>query len=404
MRLTHRLYIVAILSIAALASTTAFATAAALARAPIPQDTASVHFAAIQIQTFDGQILQGHLATPKQVPPPYPAVLMLVGSGAGNRYEDVSEYVTADGKVALLLQPIEQALLDRGIAVMAYDKRGVSAVDTSFLTSTVNWTVFKSATAENLAADAVSAFDVLATQPQIDSTRVSVLGHSEGTILALKLMERRAPAVNGLFMMGLLTRSMRDIFIYQGLQNPLRYFYALDADGDGYLTEAEYNTAATADPILGYIMGGWKNFKGIDLTGDGRVSLQEHAYALEKNTRDFFALLNDQAKPWPEKSIPREWFQQYVAEGPYLSRQLPYCAKIHLFQGEIDIQTPFEDALELNESCAKSGTPLASFISYPELGHGFSPRVGYKKVRDTIGPIAPKLALDIAEQARKSFK
>ncbi len=380
-----------------------FSASTALAASTVPNDTTNAHYTLVQVKTHDGLNLQGHLATPKNFSAPYPAVLLLVGSGPSNRYENLPGIMTADGKPTLIFQPIEQALLDAGIAVMAYDKRGVTPIDATFFTDTVDWTIFKTADADALAADALAAFDVLAAQPQVDVNRIGLLGHSEGTLLALKIAEKRPAAVKAFFMLGLLGRAMKDVMFYQGVTNPLRYFYALDDDHDGLVNETELNLAAFADPVLGYILGGWKQFGTYDHTGDGQVSLQEFSYVLETGNRQFTAALFDKSTPWPDQSMPREWFQQYYNEGPYLPRALKLCAKIHLFQGEIDVETPFEDALELNDGCLRQGTPLASFISYPEMGHGFSPRVGYKKVRDTVGPATPKLAADIAGQARKAL-
>lgn len=62
-------------------------------------------------------------------------------------------------------------------------------------------------------------------------------------------------------------------------------------------------------------------------------------------------------------------------------------------------QAPFEDALYLKDICLKDRTPLSNFFSYKDLGHAFSPRIGYKLWRDTVGPVDSRVPTDIANAA-----
>ena len=340
----------------------------------------------------------------------FPAVLLLVGSGAGNRYEDAPASVTVDKKPALLFKGIEEQLIARDIAVFVYDKRGVTPKDATFQDEDVNREIFsKTADAEHLASDALHAFDALRTMPEIDPSRVSVLGHSEGTALAMKIVEER-PEVRSLLMLGLWTRNFEQIGYYQGVINLMRLFEVMDADQDGYLTREEVlpfiadsqgQIQAWDDQTFeGRLLPGIRSV--FDATGDGRVSEQEWRYVFEQQHKYGELQIHDPSMPWRSLK-PRSWAAQYEAEGDYLPRHIQFCAKIHVFHGEIDIQTPFEDALELRDSCQDRGTPLASFHSYPGEGHAFSPRTGLKGWRDTIGPMDPQLQRDIAEAAARDL-
>lgn len=105
---------------------------------------------------------------------PFPAALLIAGSGAQNRDEAVA------GHRPFLV--LADALARRGIASLRYDKRGVAA-------STGR---FASATVADFARDADAALRWLAAEPGIDATRLAYVGHSEGGLVA-PLAARLAP-------------------------------------------------------------------------------------------------------------------------------------------------------------------------------------------------------------------
>jgi uncharacterized protein len=72
---------------------------------------------------------------------------------------------------------IAQYLSERGFAVLRYDKRGVGA------NFTTNQKVWGNATVNDLIHDAEKALNVLIRQPEVDPKRISLIGHSEGTII-----------------------------------------------------------------------------------------------------------------------------------------------------------------------------------------------------------------------------
>jgi len=97
---------------------------------------------------------------------PFPAVVLIAGSGPQNRDEEVFGH-----KVFLVLA---DALNRAGIVVLRYDKRGIGA-------STGD---AKTATTGDYTADAGAALDWLKTQPRIDPKHIGVIGHSEGGLIA----------------------------------------------------------------------------------------------------------------------------------------------------------------------------------------------------------------------------
>jgi pimeloyl-ACP methyl ester carboxylesterase len=106
----------------------------------------------------------------------FPVVLLLSGSGPQDRDETLGAHkpfaVWAD------------ALTQSGFAVLRVDDRGVgkSQGDAKFLANT---------TTESYVSDALAAINYLGSLPMIDTTRVFVIGHSEGAAVALMLSKKR---------------------------------------------------------------------------------------------------------------------------------------------------------------------------------------------------------------------
>ncbi|WP_441285329.1 alpha/beta hydrolase family protein [Streptomyces sp. SD11] len=108
--------------------------------------------------------LAGSVAFPCRGEATVPGVVLIGGSGDADR--DNGTY----------FPPLRQQLVDAGFAVLSYDKRGVGA-------SSGEW---RRATLGDFAADAAAALAFLRAQPEVQSTRVGLFGHSEGGWVALR--------------------------------------------------------------------------------------------------------------------------------------------------------------------------------------------------------------------------
>ena len=99
----------------------------------------------------------------------FPAVVLISGSGAQNRDEEILQH-----KPFLI---IADYLTRNGFAVLRYDDRG-------FGESTGD---FASATTKNFANDASAAVDYLKNNKKIDAKNIALIGHSEGGMIAAML-------------------------------------------------------------------------------------------------------------------------------------------------------------------------------------------------------------------------
>jgi uncharacterized protein len=97
---------------------------------------------------------------------PFPAAILIAGSGPHDRDENVA------GHRPFLV--LADHLTRKGIAVLRYDKRGIGK-------STGN---YDQATTEDFANDATAAVDYLKSRKEINSKKIGLIGHSEGGLIA----------------------------------------------------------------------------------------------------------------------------------------------------------------------------------------------------------------------------
>ena len=129
---------------------------------------------AVTFTSAAGIKLAGTLSIP-QGAGPFPAVVLIAGSGPSTRDEDAMGH-----KVFLVLA---DALNRRGIAVLRYDKRGVGQSTGDFATASFT----------DYVADAEAALGFLKSRPEIAAGRVGLVGHSEGGVVA-PLIAARDPS------------------------------------------------------------------------------------------------------------------------------------------------------------------------------------------------------------------
>ena len=128
---------------------------------------------------------------------PFPAVVLVHGSGPNDRDESV-------GGVKVF-RDLAEGLSSRGIAVLRYEKR-TRAHPASF---TGRFTV-----AQETVDDAVLAAALLRARKDIDPRRVYVLGHSLGGMMAPRIAVRD-PGLAGLIILAGTTRPLEDVITEQ---------------------------------------------------------------------------------------------------------------------------------------------------------------------------------------------
>ncbi len=113
----------------------------------------------VKFTSADGEVMVGLLTSP-EVTDPHPAFMMLHGSEPGVK----------DGFGQQLLA---HYMISQGIALLTYDKRGVGDSGGNYRESPDESNI------NLIASDAVAGADYLSTRPEIDSTKIGLIGGSQ---------------------------------------------------------------------------------------------------------------------------------------------------------------------------------------------------------------------------------
>jgi alpha-beta hydrolase superfamily lysophospholipase len=151
----------------------------------------------VRVRATARHSLAGTLTLPTDSPGPFPAVVLVSGSGAQER----------DGTYLGTYRPFRQiadALSRRGVAVLRLDDRGVGA-------STGSFTLANSA---DFADDVRAALVYLRGRRDIDGERVGLVGESEGGLIA-SMVAATDSELRALVLMGTPSRTGRSLITSQ---------------------------------------------------------------------------------------------------------------------------------------------------------------------------------------------
>ncbi|MBP8638076.1 MAG: alpha/beta fold hydrolase [Dictyoglomi bacterium] len=164
-------------------------------------------FTEIEVVLGDGKWkLPGLLTLPK-TDKPYPAVVLVHGSGPNDKDETIGTNKP--------FKDLAWGLASRGIAVLRYEKRTRYYGEESLIEGfTVN---------EEVIEDVISAVDFLYQREEIDKNKIFILGHSLGGMLAPRIAEK-TDKVRGIIMLAGTIKDLLEIIPKQA-----KYLASLDS-------------------------------------------------------------------------------------------------------------------------------------------------------------------------------
>jgi hypothetical protein len=247
----------------------------------------TIKYRNLVIDLGNGVKTNAQLTLPAVGKGPFPGVLLIQGTGPLDMNETLSKN----------LKPffqISQYLSERGFAVLRYDKRGVS--DESFTYLVKN--VYGNATFNDLKQDATKALAVLIKQPEVDPSKITIIGHSEGAMIAPRIVIENnnvTTKIKNIVLMGTVAQNLKELVYFQVVTKPILYAEkALDHNHDGLLSISE----ASKNPIFSSITGNvtLALTKNNNATTNKTTSTQEinPSYNIKKNA---YISINNELKP-----------------------------------------------------------------------------------------------------------
>jgi uncharacterized protein len=321
---------------------------------------------------------------------PFPGVLLITGSGA----EDMNEtagFIRIDNKTGDRTYPpvpffqIADYLSERGFTVLRYDKRGIGTNHTI-----LDSNIWGNLTLDDITQDANKALAVLIHQSEVDPKRISIIGHSEGTMIAPRVAMDNPDKVDNIVLMGAVDNQSK-ILEFQTVALPLLYAKeVLDKNHDGTLSVLEASRDITFERLVGgnlsliltqNVENGTKTPKAeYNANNDTHMNIEtELKPVLVNDAKSLFA---------PSKSAPSEtsgkctnlegcplYSSSFLKFEPNLSSigSVPTNTSILILNGENDTQTPVQGALLLQQKLTELRHPDHILITYPNLGHEFYP-------------------------------
>lgn len=305
-----------------------------------------------------GVELAGTLTTPAG-PGPFPAVLLVTGSGAQDRDESLM------GHRPFLV--LADHLSRNGIAVLRADDRGVGGSSGSVSASTT----------ADFAADALAGLRFLRSRPRIAPDRMGILGHGEGAIVA-PLAASQSPDVAFVVLLAGTGVPGREVLPRQ-IELMAR---AAGAPEDQIRTQLDWFRRLAAalrderDPAA--------------LTAALRELARAHASA--QSEQELKAMGGVEALIENEvQEVGSPWFRYFLDHDPRPAlRKLK--APVLALNGALDLQVPADQNLpEIEKALKEAGNPDVTLRNLPGLNHLFQPaRTGspgeYGLIDTTIDP------------------
>jgi len=307
-----------------------------------------------------GITLAGTLTMPR-TSGPFPAVLLITGSGAQDRDETVFGH-----KPFLILADY---LTQRGIAVLRVDDRGVGGSKGDAA----------QATSEDFAADALAGVEYLKARRQVDPKRIGLIGHSEGGIIAPMVAVQSRDVAFIVLMAG--TGVPGDKIIESQTAALLKI-----AGADRTLVESAIQSQRQAVEIVKQETDPEVAKQRIRKVIEDAVSKLDEA---QKRTIGY----SDAYVDMQTNALTSKWFRFFFMHDPTSVLRKVRCPVLAI-NGELDLQVAAKENLPAIEQALRdAGNKRVTVKELPGLNHLFqTAKTGavdeYGRIEETMSPLA----------------
>lgn len=335
----------------------------------------------VQIGNYHSRALFGAALDQKKLSKK-PLVILIPGSGPNGPESFMPPELTLDHQNHPLLTEFAWPLRQAGFHTLQLGKPGVDyGYDENNANKFYDLAMVKSVTWNDLILNLKNAVVYAKNRPDVDASHIYILGHSQGTQVAVDYANRYKD-VSGLLLLGFSGEDLKTMLSWQLFHRTFDLFIKpeVDANHDGMITASE------AEKYPGIQFGLSKKKTKISIRELEKMQLNSkplqevyNSMALNKNLADVFA------------------------RGPMYADVLKLEIPIFVFTGALDVQTGPETALKLDSLAKQQGKKNIQVTLVSGLGHGFSePRAPRKhKLLDlTLGPVDARFQRDLKELAQ----
>lgn len=297
------------------------------------------------------------LAATLTIPPgkgPFPAVLLICGSGPHDRDESLLGH-----KPFLVLSDY---LTRHGIAVLRADKRGTAK-------STGD---YKTATTADFATDAEAGVAYLKARPEVNPHKIGLIGHSEGGVIA-PIVAAKDPDVAFIVMMAGSGVRGDEILVAQG---------ALIEAAMGKSAEDVEKDSATQRKLLNLV-----------------ETEKDEAVRDKKMREEMAGRIPDAQIEATIQQLTSPWFRYFLSYDPAPTLRRVKCPVLAI-NGEKDLQVPPQQNLPaIRMALEEGGNKHFEIVELPGLNHLFqTAKTGapseYAGIEETMSPAAMKTIAD----------
>jgi len=290
-----------------------------------------------------------------------PVVILITGSGSQDRDETIFEH-----RPFLV---IADFLTRNGFAVLRVDDRGVGGSEGNT----------SKATSEDFAGDVMAGIEFLKTRKEIDPSKIGLIGHSEGGLIAPMVATKSKDVAFIVLMAG--PGIIGEQILYE--QGKLIYKTA------GMTDEQVQQNQKLQEAIFNIIKTETDSVKRID--------------RLQKTmSNDQYSMLTDDQKIAVDnqiKTVDNEWFKFFLNYDPYPTLVKLKCPVLAI-NGEKDLQVPpNENLAAIEKALNEGGNKNFKTMKLPGLNHLFQTcETGaiaeYIQIEETISPTVLEILQD----------
>jgi alpha/beta superfamily hydrolase len=328
-------------------------------RPQTPKEPFAYHSEEVEFENkTDGITLKGTFTRPKNEDK-FPVVVLISGSGPQDRNSNILGHKS--------FMVIADALSSNGIAVLRFDDRGTAESEGDF----------SLATTFDFAEDVKSAIDYLRTRSDIDTSKMGLIGHSEGGVVAPLVASTRSDVSFVILMAGpgvtgakVLLKQQELILSKSGIPaTDLKSLKTINTRAYTIVEEAE-DLKEQKEKLNEYYLKEYPNYPTV-LMG-GNMSKEQFA-----NTQT--------------NAISSPWMRAFLLLDPAEALQSTHCPVLAI-NGTIDLQVDAEQNLtSIEKVLNKANNPSVTIKRFEGLNHLFQKSEtglpnDYGKIEQTISP------------------